>query len=42
MFFSVGSRLGYIWQIDFSRFSSVSPSVFEEEDQICGSMLCAG
>lgn len=33
----------YIWQIDFcQQLSSVRLPVFEEEDQICGSMLCAG
>lgn len=33
----------YIWQIDFcQQLSSVRLPVFEEEDQIRGSMLCAG
>lgn len=33
----------YIWQIDFcQQLSSDRLPAFEEEDQICGSMLCAG
>lgn len=33
----------YIWQIDFcQQLSSDRLPVFQEEDQICGSMLCAG